>query len=63
MITELDHLREVLGALGLSYNLRRGHAINTRKPTTVYFGTGSMKILKKAVVQMAMRSTSSLRKR
>ena len=63
MITELDHRKEILGALGLLYSLRRGRAINTRKPMTVYFGTGSMKILKRVVVQMATRSTSSLRKR
>ena len=63
MIIELDHLKETLGALGLSYNLRRGHATNTQTPMTVYFGTGSMKILKRVVVQMATRSTSNLRKR
>ena len=63
MIIELDHLKEILGALGLLYNLQRGRAINTRKPMTVYFGTGSMRILKRVVVQMATRSTSSLRKR
>ena len=62
-ITEWDHLKEILGALGLLYNLRKGRAINTRKPMTIYFGTGSMKTLKKVVVQMATRFTSSLRKR
>ena len=59
IITELDHLKETLGALGLLYNLRRGRAINTRKPMTLYFGTGSMKILKRLVVLMATRFTSS----
>ena len=63
MITELGHLKEILGALGLSYSLRRGRAINTRKQMTVYFGTGSMKIPRRVVVQVATRSTSSLRER
>lgn len=55
------HLKVISGALGLLYNLPRGRATSTRKQMTVYFGTGSMKTLKKEVVQTAMRFTSSLR--
>lgn len=63
MITRLGHLKEISGALGPLCNLRRGRATNTRKQMTVYFGIGSMIILNRGVVQMAMKSTSSSRKR
>lgn len=63
MITRSGHLKVVLGALGLSCSLRRGRATNIRKQMTVYFGIGSMTILKRGAVQMATKSTSSSRRR
>lgn len=63
MITRLGPLQEILGALGPLRNLRRARATNTRKQMTVYFGTGSTIILKRGVVQMATKFTSSSRQR
>lgn len=63
MIIGLGHPKEISGALGPLYNLRRGRATNTQKQMTDYFGIGSTITLRKGVVQMAMRSTSSLRRR
>lgn len=63
MITRLGHRKEISGALGPSCNPRRGRVTDIRQQRTVYFGIGSMITLKRGVVQMAMRSTSSSSKR